>query len=196
MRPTPALRRASGSPVTFCSVTIGIADGTERHRRGVRQQADAAGVERREAQAGQHGGRHRDRRSESRRAFDERAEGERDQQRLQTAVAGQIADGILDDFEFARVNRDVVEQNGREHHPADGEQSLRGAVGDGAEHDGRRHPVDEQRHQMAATRPASDDIQAAFRTTPSMNSRTKIGSAATSADKGRLLATECSCVAT
>ena len=86
------------------------------------------GIERREAETGEHGGGDRDRCSETRRAFDERAECERDQQRLQTPVVRQVSDRILDDFELAGFYGDVVKQYRGENDPTDGKQTLRRAV--------------------------------------------------------------------
>ena len=79
-----------GSPVVTASVMIGIRDGAEGHWRRVGQQADGGGVEGRESETGEHGRSHRDRRPESGGAFDERAEGERDQERLQLGVFGEV----------------------------------------------------------------------------------------------------------
>ena len=89
----------------------GDADGAEGHGRGIGEQADGGGVERLEAEAGEHGGGDRHRRAEARRAFDERAEGEGDQQRLQARIVGEVADGVLEDVELAALQDDAVEQN-------------------------------------------------------------------------------------
>ena len=131
----------------------GNADGAEGHRRGIGQQADAGRVERLESQAHQHGGGHRHRRAESRGAFDERAEGEGDQQRLQTRVVGEVADGILEQIELAALQRHAVEQDGGEDHPADGQQAERRAVGGGGEELSQRHAVDSRGHQRGRAQP-------------------------------------------
>ena len=106
----------------------GDGDRAERHRRGVRQQADGRRAERRHSQARQHRARHRDGSAESRRAFHECAECESDEQRLQARIARQVSDRIFEDFEFAALHRDAIEQDGREHHPPDGKQAERRAV--------------------------------------------------------------------
>ena len=85
-RPTQALSSVSGMPVVPRERDDRNADRAERDRRRVREQADARGEERREAESGEHRGGNRHRRAESRGAFDERAERERDQHRLQPAV--------------------------------------------------------------------------------------------------------------
>jgi hypothetical protein len=114
------------------------ADRSEGHRRGVGQQADGRRLKRGEAQPRQHGRGYRHRGAESGGAFDKRAEGERDQERLQTAVVRQVADGVLEHFEFAALHRDAVEQNGGENHPPDRKQAERRAIGRGRAEPGQR----------------------------------------------------------
>ena len=62
------------------------ADRAERHRRGVGDEGQAGGVQRREAEPDEQRRPDRDRRAEPGRALDERAERERDEQRLDPAV--------------------------------------------------------------------------------------------------------------
>ena len=64
-RPTMALSGSTGRPVTAASVVTGMPIDSERHRRSVGEQADAGGVERVEAEAGEHRARHRHRRAEA-----------------------------------------------------------------------------------------------------------------------------------
>ena len=139
------LNGIDGIPVTLASVVIGNADGPERHRRRVREQTDAGGIERRESEAGEHRAGHGDRCAEAGRAFDERAERKRDEHRLQAAIVGQAADRVLDDLEFAGVDREAVQHDRAEHDPRDRENTERRAVErreDGHRH---RHAVGEER---------------------------------------------------
>jgi hypothetical protein len=68
-------------------------------RRGVGDQRQAGGGERREAEADQDRAGDRDRRAEAGCALEERAERKRDQQQLQAAVGGDAADRALQQFE-------------------------------------------------------------------------------------------------
>ena len=67
------------------------AERAERDRRGVGDERQPRRRQRREAQPDQHRAGHGDRRAESRRALEERAEAERDEQELQPAVASSRA---------------------------------------------------------------------------------------------------------
>ena len=87
------------------------ADRSEGDRRRVGEQADAGGEERIEAEAGEHRARDRDRRAEARRAFDEGAEREGDEHRLQAPVAGQPADRVLDDLELAGIDGEAIQHD-------------------------------------------------------------------------------------
>jgi hypothetical protein len=105
-------------------------------RRRVGDQRQARGRERREAKPNQNRAGHRDRRAEARSAFEERTEAERDEKKLQAAVAGDAPDGGLERFEHAFLHREPVEEDDVEYDPADWEEP-----GDGAEHGGaERHP--------------------------------------------------------
>ena len=99
-RPIIALSAITGSPVMLASVVIGIPIEPNATGAVLAMQADAGGVERREAEPGEHRAGDGDRSAEAGRAFDERAEREGDEHRLQPAVVGQAADRVLDDFEF------------------------------------------------------------------------------------------------
>jgi len=50
---------------------------------------------------------------------------------LEARIGREVAHGILEDFELAALHRDAVEQDGGKHHPSDGKQSERGAIGGG-----------------------------------------------------------------
>ena len=88
-RPTIALSASTGSPVTSASVVTGMPIDPNATGAVLASRQMPAAIERIEAEAGEHRARHRDRRAEARRAFDERAEGEGDEHRLQPAVVGQ-----------------------------------------------------------------------------------------------------------
>ena len=124
------------------------ADRAKSHRRGVGKQADAGGVEGREAEPGQHRSRDRNRRAEPGRPFDERAEGEGDEHRLEAAIVGQSADRVLDDLELAGVDRQSVQHDRGEDDPRDGKQPVGGAVE--RRHHGELdgHAVDDERHEQ------------------------------------------------
>ncbi len=95
------------------------ADGTERDRRSIREQTKRRCFERREANARQHRARNGDRRAESRGTFDERAECKCDQQRLQSRIARNAADGLLYDFKLSGFYCEAEKQNRSENNPAD-----------------------------------------------------------------------------
>ena len=104
-------------------------DGSESNGRRVGEQANGGGVERRESETREHGAGHRHRSSEPRCAFHKSAERERDQQRLQPAIIGQAADGMLDGFKLARVQREPIEKDRPDYDPSNGKQPERGAIG-------------------------------------------------------------------
>ncbi len=66
------------------------------------------------------------------------------------AVAGEVADGVLEELELAALHRDAVEQDGGEDHPADGKESERRAVGDGGGEPAGGHAVDARRPPATA----------------------------------------------
>ena len=72
----------------------GRAERAEGHGRGVGDEREARGGERREAEADEDGARHRDRRAEAGRALEERAEGEGDEQELEAPVLGDVRDAL------------------------------------------------------------------------------------------------------
>ena len=99
------------------------AERAERDRRGVGQQRQARGVERREAEADHQRRRNGHRRAEAGRAFDERAEAERDQQRLHAPVGRQRGDRRFHYLELARLDRQRIQEDRRQHDPADRKQA-------------------------------------------------------------------------
>ena len=104
---------------TIAPSTIGIETGDGRQaldRRAERAIGDGCGVgdqrkagsrQRREAEPDQDRAGDRDRRTEAGCAFEEGAEGERDQQELQAAVGGDAADRTLQQFEPAGLDGDA-----------------------------------------------------------------------------------------
>ena len=118
----------------------GNAERPEGDRRGVCNQTNEGGVERREAEAGEHGGGHGDGRAKPGRAFNEGSEGEADQDGLQAAILAEGADGVFDDLELARLERDSVEDERGDDDPADREQTKSGAVNHRGPGLGHGHP--------------------------------------------------------
>ena len=114
------------------------------HRGGVGEEADAGGVEGREAEAGEHGGGDGDGTAEASGPFNESPEGEGDEQGLEATVRGEVADGVLDDFEVAGFEGDAVEEDGGEDNPADGQEAEGGSVGDRAKDRRGGHAVGEE----------------------------------------------------
>ena len=121
---------------------------TERDRRGVSDQREAGGLERREAKPDQHRGRDRHRRAEPRSTFDEGAEAEGDEERLHAPIVGEVGDGALQDLELPGAHRDVVEKDRVEHDPADGEEPKRSSVARRGKRERRRHPEAEDRDEQ------------------------------------------------
>ena len=105
MRPIMALICIAGKTGHRDQGAHRIPHRAERHRRGIRDQAQHGRGERLKAQPDHHGAANGYRRAAAARAFQNRSEGERDQQGLQTAVFGDAADRLLDDFETARIPR-------------------------------------------------------------------------------------------
>ncbi|OPY86463.1 MAG: hypothetical protein A4E73_03950 [Syntrophaceae bacterium PtaU1.Bin231] len=119
----------------------GDPDPAECHRSRIRQQADSGRIEGVESQAGQHGGRDGDGCSESGRPFDEGAETESDQKRLDPAIVGNGGQGVFDDLEFTGPAGQVVDEQRRYHDPADRPQSEQHPENPCKETQTDRHPV-------------------------------------------------------
>jgi hypothetical protein len=83
-----------------------------------------------------------------RRAFDERAEAESNQQHLDAPVVSQSRNRVFDRLESAGDDGDFIEKNRAEHDPADRKQPKRRAIGCRRKRQRHRHPVDRQRHQQ------------------------------------------------
>ena len=121
----------------------GAAQSAVGHGSGVADEGQAGGLEGAEAQTDQHGGRNRHRGAEAGRALDEGPEAEGDQQGLDAAVARQPGDGVLHHLEVTGLDGDVVDEDGVQHDPADGQEAEGRAVPGGGEGRGGRHLVGE-----------------------------------------------------
>jgi hypothetical protein len=135
-------------PVTLERPAIGVPSAPVSDRRGVGDQREAGRGERREAEADQDRAGDGDRRAETRCAFKERAEAERDQQKLQPPVLSYAADRRLQRLEHAPLHRQAVEEDDVEHDPADGEEAGDGAEHGGAERHARGHREDDDGHEI------------------------------------------------
>src|SRR6266849_1677830 len=94
-------------------------DGPPSHRRRVGDEVQRGGMEGLEAQTDHEGTGDGHRRTESCAALDEGAEAESNEQKLQTAIRGDAADGGLHDLEVSGADRDVVEKDGGNDNPHD-----------------------------------------------------------------------------
>ena len=110
--------------------------------RRVGDETHHGGLEGREAESDHHGAGDGNGRAAAARAFQERAEGEGDQQDLEAAVRGDLSDRPLDDFELAGFDRDVVDEDGGDHHPGDTEDAEDHAIGHRAGHHQGGHAED------------------------------------------------------
>ena len=104
-RPIMPLSSSRSSPVTAASAITGVPSAPKATGRGVGDQRQAGGRERREAEPDQHRGADRDRRAEAGGTLEEGAEAEGDEQELQPAVVGDVADAALEDLELALLVR-------------------------------------------------------------------------------------------
>ena len=102
----------------------GCRDCAEGDGRGVGDERESGRVQRREAEAHQERGTDGNRCAEARCAFDEGAERERDEQRLNAPVGRETGDGRFDDLELTGDHRQVVKKNGVDDDPADGEKTV------------------------------------------------------------------------
>jgi hypothetical protein len=122
------------------------AEGAECDRSGVADQREFGGFERLEAKADHQRAADRDGGAESRRAFDERAETECEQQRLHAAITGHSGDLFLQHRKLPRVDRELIDEDRVDDEPADGKKSKRGAVRGGGQGKWRRHAVHPHRN--------------------------------------------------
>jgi hypothetical protein len=112
------------------------------NRCGVRDQRQAGGCQRREAEPDQNRACDRNRRAETGCALEKCAEGERDQEQLQATVVGDPADGALQQFEATGLDRNAVEENDIEDDPADREEADHHAEQRCPDRHARGHVVD------------------------------------------------------
>ena len=111
------------------------AEGPECDRGSVADEREAGGRERLESEADEHRRADRHRSPEAGGSFDEGAEGEADQQDLDSPVGREIGDGVLHHLELPGPDRDVVDEDGVEDDPPDGEEPEHCPV----ERGGHRH---------------------------------------------------------
>ncbi|MNL31645.1 hypothetical protein D3C87_1534430 [compost metagenome] len=121
--------------------------GAEGYRSGVRDQAQAGGVQRVEAQSYQQRGGNRHRCTETGRTFKEGTEAEADQQHLQALVVGNRQHRAADHFELATLDRQFVEEHGRYDDPGNRPQAVCEAISGGGERHVDGHLEGEDRHQ-------------------------------------------------
>ena len=98
----------------------GRAQGAIGHGCRVADEGQAGGLEGTESKADQHGRGDRHGRAETGGALDKGAEAEGDEQRLDAAISCQTRNGMFHHLEITRLHRDVVDEDGVQHDPADG----------------------------------------------------------------------------
>ena len=164
--------------MTLASVMIGVPSAPNATGAVFAKQRKPGGVERREAGADHQRRRDGDRRAEAGGPFDERAEAEGDQQRLDATIGRQRGDRGFDLFELARLDRERVQEHGREHDPADREQAKARpytAAATAVCHGMPKTPI---ATASAVIKPAAAAFGADQPNRPSVPSRTVIGAAA------------------
>ena len=97
----------------------GSADGAPSDGSGIGDEIERGGVEGFEAEADHESTGDGDGRAETCAAFDEGAEAESDEEKLEAAVGRDGGDGVLHDFKLAGLDGDVVEKNGGDDDPDD-----------------------------------------------------------------------------
>ena len=107
------------------------ADGAEGDRRGVGQQSNSGGTQRREADGHQHDSGDRDGRSEAGEGFEHRTETEGDDDRLDTRVVRDEVEGCAQVVEAAAHDGDLVEHDRAEDDPHDREETEDRTLGRG-----------------------------------------------------------------
>ena len=133
--------RHAGKPGDRC------AEGAIGDRRGIGNQRQAGGGERREAEADQDRGGHRDGCPKARGALEERAERECDQQQLQAAVGRDAADRPLQDRKGAGRDGQPVHEDDVEDDPADREEARDRAENGGADRQAPGHREQQDCHE-------------------------------------------------
>ena len=126
----------------------GRAQSTVSHRRGIGDQRQARGRERRKAKSDQHRRRHRNGRAEAGGTLEEGAETEGNEQKLEPTVVADVADASLQDVELALFVGELVEEDDVENDPADREQAEGGAIDGGHRRHAAWHAEDEDRDQQ------------------------------------------------
>ena len=117
-----ALKSSKSRPVTAASTTMGVPNAPYATGAVLAINEKARSGERLESQTHQDGRSHGDRRAESGRALEERAEAERNQQQLQPAIVRNAGDALLQDLEQPGVGGELVHEDHVEDDPADRQQ--------------------------------------------------------------------------
>jgi hypothetical protein len=162
------------------------ADRAEGDGRGVGQQHDDGGADRREAQRHQHDAGDRHRSAEAGERLQQAAEAEGDDDRLHPRVVREHVERRAQVLEPAADHGDLVEPDRAEDDPHDREEAVDGALGGRQQGEPRRH-VEGRDRDGDRDGDGCEPGQCAL--TRSQPSRTKIvasGSSATSAERVRL----------
>src|SRR5215208_2309541 len=101
------------------------AEPSEGYRGSVRQQRERRGIDGLEAEPRHQGARNGDRRAEAGRRFEKRAENEGDEDHLYPAVVAHAGERVPYGVEVSGIHDDVVDKDGVDHNPDDGEKSER-----------------------------------------------------------------------
>ena len=120
-RPAIRLMSISSSPDTLAKVVIGMPIEPKATGEVLASNVGRRHT-RRESQSDQQGRRDCHRRAEPRAAFQETPEAEGDQQRLHPPVGRYGGHRVLDDLELPATDRQVIQEYGGQHDPADRHQ--------------------------------------------------------------------------
>src|SRR5687768_874363 len=126
----------------------GRAQRPEGDRRRIRDEREARRLERSESQGDEDSPGDGHRGAESGRPFDERTEGEGDQQELEPLVGGDPGDSLTERVEQATPLHQAVEEDHVQYDPADGEESEGGAQCRAPERHSSGHSDDQHRDQQ------------------------------------------------
>src|SRR5713226_8562729 len=115
------------------------ADGAPGDRRSIGDEVERGGLKGLKTEADHERAGDCDGSAESGGAFDESAEAEGHEQKLQTAIGRDRGDGLLHDFELAGFDGNVVEKNGGDDDPDDFEEAKSRAVEKATNSEARGH---------------------------------------------------------
>jgi hypothetical protein len=120
------------------------AEPAEGHGGRVGDEGEAGGLQRLKAELDEDGGRDGHGRAEAGGAFEERAEGKRDEDDLDPRVGRERRKMPAEHGEQSAIDGQLVEENEIQDNPANGKQSIGRAVGRGAGRGGERHVEGEE----------------------------------------------------